>query len=62
MKTVVNNNWEKIQKPILLPGQRICPTCKGTGINPVFIINVCPKCNGETVVERYGRYGVNTNE
>ena len=39
----------KIQ--INLPlGLRVCPTCKGTGINPINSLNVCPKCYGETVV------------
>jgi len=50
-------NWEK--GPKLFLGQRICPTCKGTGINPVLITNVCPKCNGETIIGI--GYGVNTN-
>jgi len=31
-------------------GCRKCPTCKGTGINPVAKTMVCPKCNGETTV------------
>lgn len=31
-------------------GTRTCPTCKGTGINPVLPVNVCPKCRGETKV------------
>lgn len=26
---------------------RCCPTCNGTGINPVATYMVCPKCNGE---------------
>lgn len=28
-------------------GWRECPTCKGTGINPVVTMYVCPRCNGE---------------
>ena len=24
-----------------------CPTCNGTGINPVASYMLCPKCNGE---------------
>lgn len=31
---------------------RRCPTCRGTGINPVLVTNSCPKCKGETVVPR----------
>lgn len=31
-------------------GVRTCPTCKGTGINPMLPTKVCPKCNGETKV------------
>jgi DnaJ-class molecular chaperone len=31
-------------------GARKCPTCNGTGINPVLPTNVCPKCNGEKTV------------
>lgn len=31
-------------------GTRVCPTCKGTGVNPVWPTKVCPKCNGETWV------------
>jgi DnaJ-class molecular chaperone len=31
---------------------RACPTCRGTGINPVLPVNVCPKCNGEREVPR----------
>lgn len=30
-----------------IPGKRVCPTCRGTGINPVWPTKVCPKCNGE---------------
>jgi DnaJ-class molecular chaperone len=26
---------------------RRCPTCDGTGINPVATYMLCPKCNGE---------------
>lgn len=29
---------------------RICPTCNGTGINPIVTTAVCPKCNGEKKV------------
>ncbi len=35
-----------------LGGMRTCPTCRGTGINPVLPTNVCPKCNGEREVPR----------
>lgn len=38
------------QQPSNVGGQRKCPTCKGTGINPVWQSKVCPKCNGERVV------------
>jgi DnaJ-class molecular chaperone len=31
-------------------GMRVCPTCNGTGINPLATYMVCPKCNGEKVV------------
>lgn len=41
-------------RPYITPrydyGLRTCPTCKGTGINPVNSYVVCPKCNGETKV------------
>ena len=33
---------------------RICPTCNGTGINPVFSYMLCPKCNGEKYVRLDG--------
>ena len=29
------------------PQVRRCPTCNGTGINPVATYLLCPKCNGE---------------
>lgn len=32
------------------PGKRTCPTCQGTGINPVWMSKICPKCNGERTV------------
>lgn len=32
------------------PPLRKCPTCKGTGINPVSTRDLCPKCNGEKTV------------
>ena len=31
-------------------GMRFCPTCNGTGINPVAMHYLCPKCNGEKTV------------
>lgn len=34
---------------------RTCPTCNGTGINPVANYLLCPKCNGEKVL-RLKRY------
>lgn len=37
---------------LLTGGTRRCPTCKGTGVNPVLPANTCPKCKGETVVPR----------
>lgn len=30
-----------------ITNDRRCPTCNGTGINPVATYMVCPKCNGE---------------
>ena len=54
----MNNNTE-LKRLNFLPGQRKCSTCKGTGINPVFVMNVCPKCNGEGVVGV--GYGTNTS-
>lgn len=30
---------------------RVCPVCKGTGINPVATYMVCPKCNGECCIK-----------
>ena len=27
--------------------RRQCPTCNGTGVNPVATWLLCPKCNGE---------------
>lgn len=34
------------------PAWRKCPTCNGTGINPVLMRYVCPKCHGEGKVLR----------
>jgi hypothetical protein len=28
-------------------GWRDCPTCRGTGINPMLLTRVCPRCGGE---------------
>lgn len=38
---------------------RQCPTCRGTGINPVAIYLLCPKCNGERYVRIDGTRIVN---
>lgn len=37
---------------VIRDDQRQCPTCRGTGINPVQKSLVCPKCNGERVVSK----------
>jgi len=34
---------------------RQCPTRRGSGINPVWMTRVCPKCDGERVVPIGGR-------
>lgn len=33
-----------------LPCERDCPTCRGTGVNPIMTTLVCPKCKGERKV------------
>lgn len=38
-------------------GKRTCPTCNGTGINPVLQWRVCPKCNGEKRIRPRGWRG-----
>lgn len=35
-------------------GLRRCPTCNGTGINPVATYLLCPKCNGEKLIPPKG--------
>lgn len=49
------NPWTYPNVPTTVNGyvsywQRVCPTCNGTGINPVANYLICPKCNGEKVV------------
>lgn len=43
-------SWIAGIRPYGDAGKRVCPTCHGTGINPVWPTKICPKCNGETRV------------